>query len=129
MYALTIRRDFIAQHYLIGGDWGAENEPHSHHYQVEVQLEGNQLDQHGFLVDIVDLELNLNRLLARYRDQMLNELPEFSGLNPSLEHFSRIFCQALSENIHTANVRAVTIRLWENELAWASYRLRRDRAG
>jgi len=129
MYALTIRGDLIAQHYLIGGDWGAENMPHSHHYQVEVQLEGDQLDQHGFLVDIVDLESSLNRLLARYRDQMLNELPEFSGLNPSLEHFSRIFCQALSENIHAANVRAVTVRLWENELAWASCQLRRDQAG
>lgn len=129
MYALSVRRDFIAQHYLIGGDWGAENELHSHHYQVEVQLEGDQLDQHGFLVDIVDLELNLNGLLARYRDQILNELPEFSGLNPSLEHFSRIFCQALSKSIHAANVRSVTVRVWENELAWASYRMTMDQAG
>ena len=40
MYSLAIRRDFVAQHYLIGGDWGAENQKHSHHYQVEVQVEG-----------------------------------------------------------------------------------------
>jgi 6-pyruvoyltetrahydropterin/6-carboxytetrahydropterin synthase len=32
MYTVAVRRDFIAQHYRIGGDWGAENELHAHHY-------------------------------------------------------------------------------------------------
>ena len=32
MYTLGIKRDFIARHFLIGGDWGAENLPNSHHY-------------------------------------------------------------------------------------------------
>ena len=40
MYAVAVSRDFVAQHFLIGGDWGAENESHSHHYRVEVGLEG-----------------------------------------------------------------------------------------
>lgn len=122
MYALAIRRDFIAQHYLIGGDWGAENELHSHHYQVEVELAGEELDQHGYLVDIVGVEKQLEALVARFQDQTLNTLDEFAGLNPSLEHFARIFCQALVARLATENVLAVTIRLWENENAWASYR-------
>lgn len=122
MYALAIRRDFIAQHYLIGGDWGAENELHSHHYQVEVELAGEELDQHGYLVDIVEVEKQLEALVARFQDQTLNTLDEFAGLNPSLEHFARIFCQALVARLATENVLAVTIRLWENENAWASYR-------
>ena len=56
MYQLAITRDFIAQHYLIGGDWGRENEQHSHHYKVEVRVQQQDLDQHGYLIDIVDLE-------------------------------------------------------------------------
>ena len=48
MYTLTVKRDFVAQHYLIGGDWGAENEKHSHHYAVELTLEGRELDEHGY---------------------------------------------------------------------------------
>ncbi len=128
MYTLAIRREFIAQHFLIGGDWGAENERHSHHYQVEVQIEGDRLDHHGYLVDIIELEANLNYLLTRYRDRVLNELPEFAGLNPSLEHFSRIFCQAIWERIRAANIQAVTLRLWESELAWASCRMTREQA-
>jgi 6-pyruvoyltetrahydropterin/6-carboxytetrahydropterin synthase len=125
MYTVAVKRDFIAQHYLIGGDWGAENQRHSHHYQVELQLRGAGLDQHGYLVDIVDIEANLEALVARYRDQTLNDLPEFAGLNPSIEHFARILCQALAERIRAANITSLTVALWENQIAWAAYQLDR----
>jgi len=123
MYTVAVKQDFIAQHYLIGGDWGAENEKHSHHYQVELQLESATLDQHGFLVDIVAIEAALEALIARYRDQTLNDLAEFAGLNPSLEHFSRILCQALAAHLKHENLNSISIKLWEDEIAWAAYRL------
>jgi 6-pyruvoyltetrahydropterin/6-carboxytetrahydropterin synthase len=123
MYSVAVKRDFVAQHYLIGGDWGEENDKHSHHYQVELRLEGAALDQHGYLVDIVAIEAALEALIARYRDQTLNDLAEFAGLNPSIEHFSRILCQALASQLTAANLTALSIRLWENDIAWASYRL------
>ena len=122
MYTVAVARDFVAQHFLIGGDWGPENDWHSHHYRVEVQLEGTTLDQHGYLVDIVDIEHHLEALVAHYRDKTLNELPEFDGLNPSIEHFSRIICRALVERIQAANLHAITVKIWENDIAWASYR-------
>ena len=122
MYSVAVQRDFIAQHYLIGGDWGLENQIHSHHYRVELQLEGAYLDKHGYLVDIVDIENALKAQVDYYRDRILNDLPEFTGLNPSLEHFSRILCQALVASIHAPNIQMVRVKLWENEIAWASYR-------
>ncbi|MBP6469117.1 MAG: 6-carboxytetrahydropterin synthase [Chloroflexi bacterium] len=121
MYTVAVKRDFVAQHFLIGGDWGAENDWHSHHYQVEVQLVGESLDQHGYLVDIVDIETNLNLLAAYFRDKTLNDLPEFAGLNPSIEHFSRIFCQAMAGRIQAPNLNRMIIKIWENDIAWASY--------
>lgn len=123
MYTLAVKRDFVAQHFLIGGDWGAENSWHSHHYQVEVQLEGKELNQHGYMVDIVDVEQNLNAIVDHYRDKTLNELPEFAGLNPSIEHFTRIICNTLAERIKATNLEALTVKIWENEIAWAAYRL------
>jgi 6-pyruvoyltetrahydropterin/6-carboxytetrahydropterin synthase len=123
MYSLAIRRDFIAQHYLIGGDWGAENKLHSHHYQIEAQIEGEHLDRHGYLIDILDLEATLDRLVRRFRDQTLNDQPEFADLNPSLEHFCRILCQRLAEHIQAENITLVSVKLWENEIAWAAYRM------
>ena len=125
MYTVAVARDFIAQHYLFGGDWGAENEWHSHNYRVEVQLAGATLDEHGYLVDIVDIERHLESLVDRYRDRTLNDLPEFEGLNPSIEHFARIFCQAVSDRVQAPNLSAITVQMWENEIAWASYRQER----
>ena len=121
MYTLAVRREFIARHFLIGGDWGAENFPNSHHYVLELQLKGAELDQHGYLVDIVDVEKHLDEIVGYYREQMLNEKPEFAGLNPSIEHFSRILATSLSERIEANNISALKVVLWENESAWAAY--------
>ena len=121
MYRVAVRRDFIAQHFLIGGDWGAENIKHSHHYILELELEGASLDTHGYLVDIVDIEANLDRQVSNYRDRTLNEMPNFTGLNPSLERFAFILSEDLAKAGMAANISRITVRLWENQSAWASY--------
>jgi len=110
MYELRVKRDFVAQHFLIGGDWGAENKWHSHHFEAEVILHGSQLDKHGYLVDIVDVEKHLDNQVAYFRDKTLNELDEFNGLNPSVEHFARIFCLRLAERIDVNTLDAITLR-------------------
>lgn len=74
MYTVAVKRDFVSQQYLIGGNWGAEN-----------------------------------------------ELPAFVGLNPSIKHFARILCQTLANRIPAPNLKALTVRIWENDIAWASY--------
>jgi len=126
MYTVAVRRDFIAQHYLIGGNWGAENEEHSHHYQLELQLSGYELDRHGYMVDIVEIESHLDVLVDFYRDRTLNDLPGFEDLNPSIERFSQLLCQELANRIDAANVRFIRVKLWENNIAWAAYEIDRQ---
>lgn len=116
-----VRRDFVAQHFLTVPDCGPENEWHSHHFEVEILLEGPELNEHGYLVDIVEVEEALDALVNRYRDATLNDLPEFEGLNPSIEHFSRIFCTSLQETLATGHLETVAVKIWEDEDAWASY--------
>ena len=128
MYTVAVRRDFIARHFLIGGDWGPENYPNSHHYVLELQLRANDLDRHGYLVDIVDVSNHLDALIGHFSEQMLNDLPEFEGLNPSLEHFARILATALDGRIQAATLCALKVILWENDNAWASYELERPAA-
>ncbi len=125
MYILGVRRDFIARHFLIGGDWGPENFPNSHHYMLELQLEGNELDKHGYLVDILDVEKHLDEVVGYYKEQMLNEKPEFKELNPSIEHFSRILCTSLNERKKAKNINTIKVVLWEHENAWAAYTVER----
>jgi len=121
MYRLRVSRSFVAQHYLTVPDCGPENEWHSHHFQVEVILEGNTLNENGYLADITQVETSMNGLVDRYRDATLNDLPEFEDLNPSIEHFARIFCTSFMSENDIKNVDRVTTRIWEDEDAWASY--------
>lgn len=123
MYHLMVRRDFVAQHYLTVPDCGPENEWHSHHFEIEVQLAGKTLNDNGYLVDIVEVEEQLDRLVDRYEDSTLNEVPEFEGLNPSVEHFARIVCTSLGDDLDTSPLNEITVRIWEDDTAWASYTL------
>ena len=122
MYTVTVRRDFIARHRLLGTDGGPEDESHAHHYAVEVRLYGDELNQHGYLFDICDVETRLDKLVEYFRDTLLNDLPEFRDLNPSLEHFARIFFRRLLPTVQSDNLSALAIRIWENDAAWAEYR-------
>ena len=122
MYTISVKRNFIAYHYLIGGNWGKENEKHAHHYSLELELEGQRLDQHGYLVDIVDIEALLDKLVLRYENKTLNELKEFENLNPSIENFSRIVCKGFITTLSAQNIKSVSIKIWENDIACASYR-------
>ena len=122
MYTVGLKREFIARHFLIGGDYGEENNPHAHHYVVEIRLEGRGLDRHGYLTDICDIESALDAQVDFYRDKMLNDLPGFQNLNPSLEQFATIICAAVSRRIQTRHLTALIVKIWENESAWAEFR-------
>jgi 6-pyruvoyltetrahydropterin/6-carboxytetrahydropterin synthase len=81
------------------------------------------LNQHGYLVDIVQVEAALNDLVGHYRDKTLNDLSEFADLNPSIEHFTRIAAHQLAPQVYAANLNGLVVKIWENEIAWASYRV------
>jgi len=121
MYTLRVARDFVAQHYLTVPNCGPENEWHSHHFEIELILEGPELNEHGYLVDIVEVEEILESRVNRYRDATLNDLPEFDDKNPSIEHFSRIIASHIKDHISTDNIDSIMVRLWEDDSAWASY--------
>jgi 6-pyruvoyltetrahydropterin/6-carboxytetrahydropterin synthase len=119
MYRLCFQREFPARHRLVGGDWGAENDLHGHSYRIEWELRAPTLDSHGYLVDLVDVERALVDVSERYSGAVLNDLPEFETLNPSLERFARILWDRLSAGLPAGVEGAV--RLWENPSAWAGY--------
>ena len=122
-YALGVNTDFSARHYLVGGDFGPEGELHSHNYRVEVVLEGDELDEHGFLVDIVQVKTELARVAERFRDATLNDLPELEGVNPGCEEFSRVVAESLRDGLDPGRLSSLTVKIWEDREAWAQCRL------
>ena len=121
MYTLCLQKDFVARHYLIGGDWGAENQPHAHRYSLELRLSAPKLDRHQYLVDLVEVETCLDEVIAGYRNRMLNDLESFAGRNPSLELFARILWDDLVNRLDEHGLTDLRVRLWENDSAWAQW--------
>ena len=119
-YSVTVRREFVAWHFLIGGDFGPENERNAHRYRVEARYEGPSLDEHGFLLDIDDVQGRLDAVTDRYEEKTLNDFPEFEGLNPSVEHFARIIGDTLA--VRLPNVCALEVTVWEDDGAAAGHR-------
>jgi 6-pyruvoyltetrahydropterin/6-carboxytetrahydropterin synthase len=122
IYRVGVRRNFEARHFLIGGDWGSENALHAHPYAVEVCLEGTRLNEHGYLVDITAIEAALDRILARISGSTLNDLPEFAGLNPSVERLAELFCRSVIAEIAEPALSAVSVKVFESTNAWAACR-------
>lgn len=120
-YTVTVRHDFVAQHFLIGGDFGPENEKHSHHYRIELTLVGDSLDSFNYLVDITAIERELDAFVARFRDTTLNDQPEFVSQNPSIELFCRVAWQTIVPALAAETVRRATVVMHENEIASASF--------
>jgi len=125
-YELTVERSFIAQHYLTVPDPGPEGVVHSHHFTVELRFSGPRLGEYGYLVDIDAVDSLLDDLEARYSDAVLNDMPEFEGLNPSIEHFARLFGDRVAEALSDPTPTGLTVRIWEDDVSWASHRRRLD---
>jgi hypothetical protein len=110
MFTLGLERRFVARHRLVGGDWGAENELHSHSYRLELRLEGRQLDSHSFLVDLVDLERHLDSLVRSIRPGAQRA----GGLRG--QRFARAFRAGPADGWpanHEPPGCVVTVRLWK----------------
>ena len=121
MYAVTVVRSLIAQHFLTVPDPGPEGELHSHHFRLEVELVGEELNEYDYLVDIDEVEAALDTIEARYADETLNDLPEFEGYNPSVERFARVVHERFSDAVTTAGVDHLTVTIWEDDIANAAY--------
>jgi 6-pyruvoyltetrahydropterin/6-carboxytetrahydropterin synthase len=122
MYSLGIRRSFDARHYLVGGDWGPENIEHAHHYRMELTLEAQELDQHGFLVDIVEVEKHMVEVAAEFQGKALNELDSLVSLNPSIEQLATVIHGIFRKRLANFHLEALTVTIWEDDIAWTSYR-------
>lgn len=121
MYELSVSRDFVAQHFLTVPDPGPEGEVHSHHFEVAVRFAGPELGEYGYLVDIDAVDEALDALEARYRDALLNDLPEFADANPSVERFARAFGDRLLAELDPEAPERLAVRMWEDDAAWASH--------
>ena len=114
-YELMVEDAFSAAHQLKGYEGKCEN-LHGHTFRVQVFIAGSDLGKTGMLMDFKQIKLELKAVLEEFDHLNLNDLPLFSGQNPTAENLAR----EIYLKLNVLNPSKVTV--WESASAWASYR-------
>jgi 6-pyruvoyltetrahydropterin/6-carboxytetrahydropterin synthase len=120
MYSLTVRDHFDAAHSLRGYD-GECSRLHGHTWDVEITVEGTELDGIGILYDFKRLKADLRGVLDCYDHQHLDEVAPFDGMNATAENLARVVFERISGIVGPA-VRVSEVAVWESPIARLVYR-------
>jgi len=122
MYEVTIIKLFSSAHLLaqIGGKC---EELHGHNFKVEVTVSAPDLNESGLLIDFRVVKKWLGEILDQMDHKHLNELPCFSGINPSAENIAKYIYEKMELKVKPAKakVNVVGVKIWESENAAVTY--------
>ena len=119
-YTVCVRSGFSAAHSLRGYSGDCER-VHGHNWSVEVAVACDELDELGMGIDFRELKRALGEVLERLDHENLNDLPEFSQLNPSSENIARYIFTELAAVINGRGRRVARVRVGETETAFVEY--------
>jgi queuosine biosynthesis protein QueD len=88
VYEVSITTHFSAAHRLVGYEGCCRN-VHGHNWEVTVKVRGRELDELGMLVDFRHVKAAVGEVLEELDHADLNELPAFSGPNPTSENIAK----------------------------------------
>jgi 6-pyruvoyltetrahydropterin/6-carboxytetrahydropterin synthase len=119
MYRLTVHDYFSSAHQLKGYKGKCEA-VHGHNWKVEIDVQGETLNDIGLLMDFHDLRRMLKEILERLDHVLLNEVEEFREANPSSENVARHVYENLKKKL-PAGISVASVTVWESENARATY--------
>ena len=125
MYRMTVEARFSAAHFLRNYP-GPCCQLHGHNYCVEARLAGTELDALGMLVDYTIVKRALTEAVEPFDHAYLNELPEFTEVNPTSENIARLLYTRVKERLLTTQdlrrrVRLVEVIVYETEKQGVGY--------
>lgn len=125
MFRMTVEGQFSAAH-QIRGHTGPCCQLHGHNYRVVVNLDGDELDNLGMLIDYSDVKRALAKVLDPLDHAYLNDIAPFTTINPTSEELARFIFHALREALLTTEElrRRVSLRevvVFENEKQGVGY--------
>jgi len=120
MYELTVKGHFDAAHALRGYPGECRN-LHGHTWDVEVTVQGADLDDIDIVYDFKRLKADLAAVLGEYDHAYLNEVAPFDVLSPTAENLARVVYDRLAE-IVGAEVTVKEVAVWESPIARITYR-------
>ena len=120
MYEVTIIKSFSSAHLLsqIGGKC---EELHGHNFKVEVTVGAMDLKESGLLIDFRIVKKWLSEILDQMDHKHLNELPFFSGINPSAENIAKYIYESMEQKVRASGVNVARVKIRESENAAVTY--------
>jgi len=122
MYEVTVSGHFDSAHYLREYHGRCEN-LHGHRWQVEVSVRSNKLNQIGLALDFTELKKALRETVAQFDHVCLNDMPEFSSINPSSENIAKVIFKKVSERLQEMghDFAVFSVKVYESPDAWVTY--------
>jgi 6-pyruvoyltetrahydropterin/6-carboxytetrahydropterin synthase len=118
-YELRVRAEFSASHQIRLPS--GEMEPlHDHNWRVDVFVEGEDLGEHGLLMDFGDLKRQLTDLTGGLDRSCLNDHAAFAADDPSTERLARFVHDALAPGL-PSEIRISKVRIYETPDCAAAY--------
>ena len=120
MYELTVTSHFSGAHrlrYL----HGKCEELHGHNWKVEVFITSGKLNKEGVVMDFTVLKQKVEKVLKSLDHTYLNDLPCFSGQEPSSENIARYIFDKLKVELKGFSVKMTKVSAWESENSCATY--------
>jgi 6-pyruvoyltetrahydropterin/6-carboxytetrahydropterin synthase len=120
MYQVGTAVDVRALHVMPGVE-GPEGELHAHDYKIEVLVGRAELDSRGMVCDLDILDDALQRVADTVRDADLEAIRPPEAEAVTVEVFARWAYGALADAVRTGGGHDLTVRVWENPVAFGAY--------
>ena len=120
MFKLIVKKEFSSAH-ILNGHPGNCKRMHGHNWLVEAEVEGDNTNEIGMVIDFKDIKNNLKEIISNLDHQFLNDLEPFINENPTAENISKYIYKELSNNINTDNIKVSKIKLWETNSSAVTY--------
>lgn len=98
MFEVFVKTHFSSAHFLRNYPGKCEH-LHGHNWEVEVAVKSDQLNQIDVAIDFRDLKTIVNRIMDELDHRNLNELKEFSQVNPSSERLAEFIFNRVRQEL------------------------------
>ena len=122
MYSVGVRDHIMVAHSLKGEVFGPAQRLHGATYTVCAELEREELDEHGIVIDIAVFRGTLRSVLRELDYQNLDEHPAFAERCSTSENIARHVHRELGRRLPVMAGTLLAVTLEESPVAWARYR-------
>ena len=120
MYDIFIKTHFSSGHHLRDYPGSCEL-PHGHNWKVTVTVRAFELDALGMGIDFKVLKKKVNKVIDKLDHRILNDMPEFSKINPSSENLCRYIFKKLRKPLKHKRYCLHCVTVYETDSSGLSY--------